>query len=798
MITLTGQREIANSSLFRDDVDPLVWYVMPQSPRIALDDTGKPIFSLVQYRRDVSALSEEERKTRLGGGILALSVELSTTEEEMAEIRRTLAGDPALHQRLAAGSRDPNRAPTSPPGPDYRNWWLNEINRNQGKLAQALKISTAPILDGTVTIAILAETPEAGAAPGEFVSSLVGVGGVSMTGKERASFMAKLTQDGSVLLWEMLERNLPGIRVAYDLKFNHRLDAVRMIVWCDAKKSYDAMQTQWAHLSDDASFRDSSHHRSASHQETNNAGDVMWEVASASETARVEIIPEAAGSTVTDEQMQQLIEVGADMIKDFLAGTFLEFQTGDSTEFAEEPELETALPEWRDKPYGHHGIDHFKMKSWHESMNATLDYQMKSQAVLEGHLRPNDNIANVLGGRDVSELRTRIDIDDAFYKYLDVMVVSTADFEVDPVDLVKAHLAYKATGEQGEIHEVKDLVFTKGTPPQHFSTFLASPDQVAYDYEMEVFYKGSSQSYTVKGKSEETVLVLDADRLGVLHVDVQLGLVDWERIKSVFVKMWYGTGSDRRETEFTLDAQRQNVHWAEALAKPVTEPYGYQVTFVDTGNQRIVVDPETSRSKQLIINQPLQEELEVAVVPAGSFGAGGLLSQVVVALRYTDRDNDYIVDDVFTLTKEGESKFWKVPLIDKSLRSYEFRVTVFYSDGVTREDTWQKTDKAVLPVGDPFGFRLQILPYLLKNPPGLYQFGTIHLAFDDQDAAIHAEKDFEITDFGKPLMWRFRLGAPDRHTYRYQYSLFKADGTEVRTPELQESREVLVLAPPPA
>jgi len=798
MITLTGQREIAGCNVYRDDVDPLAYYIMPQSPRIALDDAGKPIFSLVWFRRDVSKMSEEERKTRLGGGILTLSVELATTDKQMEEIRTTLAGDPALQTRLASDPHDPTRPPTAATGPDYRSWWANEIHRDAVKLAAALKVSTVPVSDGTVAVQILAESPTG--QPGDFVSTLVGGGGVSMTGRERASFMAKLTQDGVVLLWQMVERNLPAIRIAYDLKFNHRLDAVRMVVWCDAKKAFDAVQEQWQHITDDASWSvtstDDSTWYTFGRDQVHDARDRIGKVAHDSEASRVEIIPEAGADVVKPEQMTQLTQLGNDMIKDFLAATFLEFKTGQDVQTDQDPHLDTALPEQDGKKYGHQGIDFYNLKTWHEEMEATLDYQFRSQAVLEGHLRPNDNIANVLGGHDVKSLRTQIEIDADWLKYLDVTVISTADFDDDPVDLVKAHLAYKQKGAQGDIDSVQDLVFTKGTPPQHFTTFLASPDQLQYDFQYDIFYKGSSQTMSVAGKSEDTVLVLDTDRLGILRVDLQIGLVNWDRIRSVFVKMWYGDGSARKETELTLDAQRQTGRWTEVIAKPVTDAYNFQLTFVDKQDQRIEVAPDSSRSKTLIINQPLQEALEVAVVPAGSYGTGGLLSQVVVALRYADAANNYDVQDVFTMVKEGDSKVWTVPLIDKTLRQYQYRVTVFYSDGVTREDDWQTTDKTVLPVGDPFGSRVQILPYLLRNPPGLYQFGTIHLAFDDAQAGIHAEKDFEINDFTKPLVWRFRLGAPDRHTYQYQLSLFKADGQEVRV-QGSESKEVLVLVPPP-
>jgi hypothetical protein len=70
------------------------------------------------------------------------------------------------------------------------------------------------------------------------------------------------------------------------------------------------------------------------------------------------------------------------------------------------------------------------------------------------------------------------------------------------------------------------------------------------------------------------------------------------------------------------------------------------------------------------------------------------------------------------------------------------------------------------------------------------------MAFDDAAAKIHAEQDFEINDFSKPLVWRFRLGSPDRHTYSYQLTLFKANGEQVAAASAQDSKEVLVLLPP--
>lgn len=780
MLTLNQFRDVSNCRVFKDDVDPLSFYVVPFTPRVALDEKGKPIISLVWYRRDISKLTDEERKTKLGGGILTLSAELAMTPEQEKAIRGATAGDPDLQQRLSR---------------ERAAWWNSEIKQDPKKLAEALRLAMIPVKDGSVQIAILGETPDS-SRPGEFVGQLVGAGRVSMLGNMRASFMAKLTQDGVVLLWNMLEKNLAAIRIAYDLVYDHRLDAVSMVVWCSAKKSYDAVRTLWHNLQDNASFstRTSGNNTSMtfSHDQADNAGDTLRSMAEANQASSVVITFEDSKSS-TPEITMQLQKSGNDMISQFLAGTILDYKPGADAKFTDAPDLKTELPDYQGKKYGHDGIKYYSLKDWKEEMDVTLNSRLTTKSVLEGHLGPNDNLANVLQGRNVADYRAQIDINAAWYQYLDVQVVCTANFADDPVDLVEAHLSYRARGAQGDINQKQDFVFKKDSQPGHFATYLAGPDQRKYDYEYTVYYKGTSQTMSKRGSSEDTVLVLDADRMGILQVAVEVGLIDWNQIKTAIVKMSYGSDSSLKETEFTLTQQTPKQTWAEVIASEVNEPYRYEVTFVDQENRNIAVPEASSSSKHLIINQPLQQSLTVAVIPAGEFGAEGLISRIAVALRYRDPANNYNTDTVVMIDDARKSQIWKVPLMNPNLRTYEYQTTVFYSDGVTRSDDWRPSLSEVLPVGDPYGMRVQINSRLLMKSP--YSFGTIHLRFDDADASIHAEKTMEINDFAKPLYWRFRLGSPANHTYKYQLTLYKDDGTEVKGDETNDDQEVLVLKP---
>jgi hypothetical protein len=782
MLTLDGQREIATVKLYRDDVDPLSWYTMPQFPRVALDDAGKPLFSLLWYRRDLSAVSEADRLTKLGGGVLAMTVELAYTPDQEKQIRQQLAADPALHARLEQSD-------------GTRRWWVEEAQRDESKLAAKLALSSVPVSDGKVTIAILAE--QGGTAGNDFVSQLVGVGRASMLGNERTAFQAKLTQDGAVLLWKALEKDLPTIYVGYDFTFSHRLNAVRMVVQADASKAYHVVQEQWDRINDDASWSEwhsgGSSTYTFSHDKSTDARDRLFATVTDAQVSHVDIIPEAP---LPPEEETELLKMGNELLSNFLSATFLDFDPTKGFEAAKDPDLTTKLAELDGKEYGHYGIQYYHLKQFDQSMQASLYHEYKAQHVLEWHVLPNDNLGNIAQGHDLGELRTQIELNDDYYRYMDVEVLCTTDFDHDPVDLVTATLRYQGTAPTGPIDTVKTFSFAKGKGPALFSTYLAARDQRQYEYELTIHYKGSTATYTTTGKTDATELVLDTDTLGVLHVDGQTGIVDWTRVKAAQVRMTWGSGADAREARFTLDAQHQNFTWVEALGRAVDGPYTCEVTWVDMDDQRLSQDPIQARSRQLVINYPFEQSLEVLVVPAGSFGGEGLLSRVNVALRYEDANNGYRIDDTISLTKDGDAQTWRVPLRDKGLRTYKYQVTVIYNDGVVREDEWRSTDKTILTVGDPFGFRVRILPRLLNLGATKYLFGTVSLRFDDAQEGIHAEKTLEIADFNTPLTWRFRLASPDRHTYRYSMRLFTADGTPVDVPEAQTDTEVLVLQPP--
>lgn len=777
MLTFTGQRSVGELNVYADDADLFQWYYLPGNPTIAKDDRGLPILSLMVYRRNLDSLTEEERRTHLGGGLLTFTAMLSATQPEIDAILDAIVADPNFRASVIR-DRLPQLGLTA--------WDANEVRK-------AIKLSQAPAQDGTVKVGVLGETT---GTTGEFVTALIGGGRANLVGNHRVAVTAKLTIDGAIALQRLLEANRPGLYLQYEFTIAHRLNAVTMSVWCRVEKAFSAIQEQWQSLKDNASFTDRSGNgwetHSFGHDESQRAGDILTRTLTASELAGVRVVPESA---VPAEHILELEKAGMQMLADFLSATFLQFNPGEDFQPGVQPTLQTELPTARGKEYGHHGIEYYSMKRWSETMSASLNFTLTSKTVINTIVPCEGNIANVLGDADPKDVILEVDLTSEFHEVLDVQVLCTTDFETEPVDTVKVHMEY--AGSRGKV--VKDFVFQGDNTPQRFFTYR-NGDNLEYSYVTDITYKQSSATLQTSGRSKDTIRILDTDALGVLRVDIQCGLVDWARVKQVLVLLSYGSGASRKEFQSRLTKEHEKESWIEPVGESPLQEYEYQLVFVDQDDRRIEVPAARSRARALYVNQPFQEDLAVQLVPAGSFKAsGGLLSRIDVGLRYSDPGNDYTLTDSATLVKAEDSYTWKVPLLDSKVRSYEYQVKVFYSDGVVREDMWRRSDAVILAVGDPYGVRVEVVPSLLNIPPGRYAMGTLTLRFTDPELPQAAEKTFHIADFAKTFNWYFRVVDPARHTYTWQLTLYKTEGDQIKEiilPAQTHDREVLVLKPP--
>jgi hypothetical protein len=438
------------------------------------------------------------------------------------------------------------------------------------------------------------------------------------------------------------------------------------------------------------------------------------------------------------------------------------------------------------------------------SFNFSLDRRM----VLIRNFTPSANVSNVFQEGDVEELVASVDLRTATFAFLKVPVRVNADFQKLPLDSVTVTVTYTRKRIDGSGREqVRDSFnFTSGSAISTFLAYANTLADVAYDWSATVHYEGSHDPYTItKTGAKDDFLVVDVGQLGMIAVDVGLGLVNFDKFPAARVSFRYQSRALGRtiEGDVLLTEQTPNNTWTEVVGEEAGD-YEYKVDWLKADGTILEGDWETSTSSQLRLVSPTPDRMEVVVLCTGNFSdkTDDQISQVGVALRYQDPANDYEVDGHVTFTSEKQQQPWAVDLRNPALRTYQYRYTIVYTDGMVKsfpaaDDQWLDGQPGFITVGEKYTLEVGIYPTLLTYPDNA-KLVEVDLTYDDEANGIHRVGSFVFSkDANQNVMktWRIRGVEGGPTTYRYVIRYFSADGSIVSTQEAEHEGETLVIPP---
>lgn len=720
------------------------FYVLPETPTIAKDEHGKPIFSVIVYRRDEERIDPAATDKDVGGGILTFTVELTVPPEKFNRIKARLRS-----MVFGSDASDP---------------------------AEDVDLTYVPFLDGKVAVAVAGESGAETGADREFVKGMVGTGKISGVGANRKAVMVKLTQDGAALMSQIQQLNTLPINVSYELSFEHRLLGVTMRVWCDVNSSYHLIQ-ETMHESDD--FDSGYLGLNENHVPVDKITSVT-EVMVRSKTAGVVVIPHA--SQIDPETLLSLEKFGFDLLN---------------------KEMEKALqaappPAELDRSY----IEKY-FSDFANHFNFSLDRRM----VLVRNFTPSANISNVFREADWREMVAFVDLRTAFFTFLKVPIRVNADFSKLPLDSVTVTVVYQRQRFDGSGREerVDSFNFTDGSTIQTFLAYANSLADVTYDWSATVHYKGSDEAYTFRqSRVKDEFLVVDVGALGMLQVDLGLGLVDLDKFPKAKVSLRYESRALGRtlEQDFLLSREAQNAAWTEVIHEEPVRGYEYKVDWLrkDGGD---ILEGEWTRSSasRLRFDAPVPDQLLVKVICTGNFkDSGDQIASVPVSLLYQDPDNQYTEEGRLVFTDDKQVLEWPVDLRNRALRDYQYKYSIVYKDGVVKnfpeDGGWYKGDPGFVTVGEKYTLEVEMFPTLLTYPDHA-KVVQVDLSYVDPAQDIHETDSFVFTkETSQPRTWRVRgtPGGSKRYTADIKY--YSTQGAETKLPPMVRDSEALMIPVP--
>lgn len=200
---------IEGYTLLSDHADPGRWFVLPPSPRLAVNADGLPLFSLVQYLGGGAGAQE------IAGGILTLTTELVVPDEVISRLR----------SRLAAGS---------------------------GLSAEGIRVTPVLFDSGTVELIALGNTsaspsadPHAPPSPtGPFSVRFLGSGKPSLSGNNVATFQLMLGSLDAELIEQCLEMPDAPLIAIYRMTFAGLRPSFSINIEADWSKVYHSLQSK--------------------------------------------------------------------------------------------------------------------------------------------------------------------------------------------------------------------------------------------------------------------------------------------------------------------------------------------------------------------------------------------------------------------------------------------------------------------------------------------------------------------------------------------------------------------------
>lgn len=632
---------------------------------------------------------------------------------------------------------------------------LDERFKNSGHKPQAI-IGQPNYLRGTAGIQFL----DSG---GALVQKIQNPGAPSLYGKMITPFTVELTPEGATLAEQALQGSGGVVQVYYDVWTPVRLPPCVVNVSFDAKKFMEFSQSvdiDWDFWGDD------------SYRET------IREKFGASESQRIDIDP----GGITDQKVLNNVR---DWAQRSLEEATKRLVLGD---IAPVPEDQRKVPD---------GIEHLRRNISVEKV-ASYRATYREGYVMEWNPQPRGTLVNITGMSDKdgnalkwSDYAITVDLDDPFFKTLNVSVRANAEFETLPLDSIEVKINYEVGNEKS----IAEYSLRSAADIGKFASFIANNVR-KYKYSYQVNYKGESRRYDSPVlESDEGFLTINVGDTGILDVQVLPGDLNFTQVKQAQVTLRYDDAANDVppiEHVFILDKDHQDHRLTKVIFTPRSEPYKYAVKYFMENGKEFATGEKEGRSPQLFINDPFSAMRNIGIRGFGDFN--NRIDTIFIDLKYVDAANDYTQTKSVALSASNPFVDWAIPVIDEAGGMIQYTPIIRLKNGSIEELGTFETDKNTILVGDA-PREIQVLPDLLDFTT--VKLAKVSLAYVDEANSINQTGDLVFrAGSTAAAKWAYSMKDKTKKDFTWKATFFMADGSSKTAGPTTTSEETIVLQVP--
>ena len=744
-------------TLLPDHADPGLFYVLPAVPRLAQTPDHQAAFSLVQF------LGGGAGASKIAGGLLTLSTELSVPEEVLPTLRSQLAA------KLPGESRD--------------------------------RLQLMPVLfdEGTVELIALGSSSQAPATPStsSFKLQVLGSGKTSLGGSNTASFQLVLDATAAELIERCLDApDLPVI-VIYRMGLAGLRPSFQINIQADWRKVYQTLQNKVSanlyYVAADVDVMISKALEASNIKIDTTIFGTGEQARSSAERARKQLI---------DWVMQRLFEPVVDARTSTAASVSTAIQDGVWSL------VRSVLPS---VSYRLRAVDEQQLRLMSARMNETV--AEKQEFVPQGTIgrflnayrldrtgKPNPEWARLR-----SQLVQKVNLDG--FPRLEVSVAAEDRFASDGVSQVQVELARSKPDRT--LTNQQTLLFRTPQDRQDYLVNLLGETQAnfskPYQYRMEVSFNPSSSfgaHAPVRSDWQPATtaeLFVEPRQLYTIR-EITIAVAptfSFAEYASVTIELRDPAASESTSTDrIQLTPDLTSQVWRFRSFAPTLQPYEYRVTYHAATSDR--EDIESPWQKQiddwLSIPDPLPTKRSLNLFVGLPWAE---VQVAFVQIRYKDEANGIQFDEQIDLNPDTRYLRRDYAIAAKGSRRLAYRLTLFLTSGVLIEGGWRETEDERLMIDRRLVDRRLVTARAIGGSLKDNRLTEIRLKLQVREPSTQAVLNETELKWNSPelppLTWDYLLGDPPIKTVYFSVLLIDINGFTNRTPWKSTETDLLVI-----
>lgn len=758
---------VEHVTIFNDDQDPKLFFMVPELPSLLKRENGSPSFSLISFARDFTLLADKATAlptAETEGGLLQLTTNLEVSQGDQQRIRDYISAGMGQMSRPVLNGRRILLMRAVSPGTD-------------------IKLSYPTWVDGKVAFHLF---PSGGAT---FVKALEGSEKPSLVNSNLASYTALLGQEGLRLIRNAVEEGWSPGTINYSVSFVARIPSLSVHVWGESHDVYNEIKE---HCTVVETYRSGGNTRTYRFPQVSS----LSELRDISTGLHIEYnLGDFRGATEGGEDPTKAIEdLVFTIVKQMVTEKFLGsgFEPGLKAE-----KLGT-------DPLAHGGGEKMPggnqlwLKDFEQKMDVKIDFTFEGSTNFIVQKHPNSELFAVIDKEQVKKSIIEADLSKPYFTLLDVPVQVTADFDRDPIAAIKVFLEYDQEDEQGggRKRQVEEFLFDSNEDRYFFRVVMARrPDGTPkdeYTYRSQIIYKASAKSEDLPPvTTKDRNLIIGYDQLNCVNVAVYWGAIPTEAVQQVQVSFRYpGVDLPSATAAVVLRLDAPQASWFTYTGDQSSTEYEFDVTFFMTDGQRVTVPTQRSSTQRLLVNAPFEDKLSATFVPQGSFPP---VAAIVVTASYAD--GDYKIRDVHSFTNAAETWEWSIDLRDRSKRDFTYKVDLTYADGSSNEGEAKPGTEGTILVGDVARdmLEVEVVPTLLDMTK--WKLVIVRLSYND-GAGTTAEQVVQLTaatPAPAELKWKIPVKDATKRSFYYQIQAFGTAGEKHIVERTETTDSLLIL-----